>query len=245
MEPNLCSRKRSQTTLSSSFNNPFEGIYTRSKSQIYLHHSRSGRSRSDVIRKRNHTQLYDAPPRRRSQPSSDQQQEEEALHLENISHISIKDLRARRVFSPSSMIGDEEDCFDNGGVSKFDYGCKIVNDVSPNLCSISEDCCDKDVSVEESDEDFEKAMLVVEGLCDVNSKGNGGAVNFSGDFDQMKPLEADEIVGIGSKNGGISSASVCKNNIDSSNVSVSRSKLVTKLLVSKILYLRLQSLIDT
>lgn len=129
------------------------------------------------------------------------------------------------------------------GSSKFDYGCKNVNDVSPNLCSISEDFCDKDV-VEESDEDFEKAMLVVEGLCDVNSKGNGGVVNLSGDFDQMKPLEVDEIGGIGGKNGEISSASVCKNDIDSSNVSVSRSKLVTKLPVSKILYLHSHSLID-
>ena len=118
MEPNLSSRKRNQS--SSSSNNPFKGIYTRSKSQIYLHHSRSGRSRSDVIRKRNHTQLYDAPPRRRSQPSSDQQ-EEEALQLENISHTSIKDLRARRVFSPSSMIADEDDCFDNGGILKWQF----------------------------------------------------------------------------------------------------------------------------
>ncbi|KAK6930649.1 hypothetical protein RJ641_004743 [Dillenia turbinata] len=101
MEKNRSFRKRKQPSSS----DRFAGIFTRSKSQIYVHFNRSGPIRSDSTSSRKKlfpVHLSDQScKKRRSLACSD------TFDDDDISRISIKDLRARRVFSPSAITGNE------------------------------------------------------------------------------------------------------------------------------------------
>ncbi|XP_059632093.1 uncharacterized protein LOC132274772 isoform X2 [Cornus florida] len=114
MEATLRPKKRKQPSPS----DPFVGIFTRSKSQIYLHCNRSGQARSDCILRPNH--FTDSEKPRRKLRSFNQQ--ETSQIDDDMSHIAIKDLRSRRVFSPASLIDDCcEKPFEKQVVGKFDY----------------------------------------------------------------------------------------------------------------------------
>nr|DAD24118.1 TPA_asm: hypothetical protein HUJ06_025581 [Nelumbo nucifera] len=76
----------------------FTGIFTRSRSEIFLHRNRSGRARSDSKCRNNHIEV-EWPNWTRINPRLSN---EEAFDNE-IARISIKDLRTRRVFSPASI----------------------------------------------------------------------------------------------------------------------------------------------
>ncbi|XAR48784.1 hypothetical protein NMG60_11031722 [Bertholletia excelsa] len=113
MESNIPTQKHKKNSSS----DPFVGIFTRSKSQIYLHLNRSGCVRSDTTRKRHyHFNLHASQPLPRKRRVLGQQGE--ASDIDSISHISVKDLRARRVFSPASII--EAECGSNRGIKVFD-----------------------------------------------------------------------------------------------------------------------------
>ncbi|KAF8388481.1 hypothetical protein HHK36_027153 [Tetracentron sinense] len=109
MEARPSSRKRKQCSSA-----PFTGIFTRSRSEIFLHRNRSGRARSDPKSRRNYSNLTPSPqssleiPRLMNEDDFD----------DDIARISIKDLRARRVFSLASI--SEESCSDQkGGIGSY------------------------------------------------------------------------------------------------------------------------------
>ncbi|XP_042515572.1 uncharacterized protein LOC122089890 isoform X2 [Macadamia integrifolia] len=116
-------RKRSSSASFTSSTDPFAGIFTRRRSEIYLHRNRSGhvRSYSTPARKRNtNVQL---PEWCRGNPRASNS---EVFDYE-IVRTSIKDLRARRVFSPAS-----DECYSNGN-------CDVVEDTDfqkPQLAGV-------------------------------------------------------------------------------------------------------------
>ncbi|KAI3823114.1 hypothetical protein L1987_04543 [Smallanthus sonchifolius] len=91
MESGFRSRKRKQRPSES---DPFGGIFTRSRSQIYFHRHRSGYARSDSNRIRNLIK------------SRANKEQSEATVDQITSQVSVKDLRARRVFSPATIADD-------------------------------------------------------------------------------------------------------------------------------------------
>ncbi|KAK9072486.1 hypothetical protein SSX86_008920 [Deinandra increscens subsp. villosa] len=99
MESGLRSRKRKQS--SSKSDDPFGGIFTRSRSQMYFHRHRSGYARSDSNRSRN---LIKSVKGRDNSPVK-QPQSEDRVDL-GASQVSVIDLRARRVFSPATIADD-------------------------------------------------------------------------------------------------------------------------------------------
>ncbi|KAJ0806763.1 hypothetical protein HanPI659440_Chr02g0092941 [Helianthus annuus] len=91
MESIIGSRKRKQRPSES---DPFGGIFTRSRSQIYFHRHRSGYARPDSNRSRNIIKSI-----------AKQQQLEASVEVSVdpvTNQVSVKDLRARRVFSPAT-----------------------------------------------------------------------------------------------------------------------------------------------
>ncbi|MFS7916379.1 hypothetical protein Hanom_Chr02g00176421 [Helianthus anomalus] len=91
MESSIGSRKRKQRPSES---DPFGGIFTRSRSQIYFHRHRSGYARPDSNRSRNIIKSL-----------AKQQQLEASVEVSVdpvTNQVSVKDLRARRVFSPAT-----------------------------------------------------------------------------------------------------------------------------------------------
>ncbi|KAL4271269.1 hypothetical protein GQ457_13G030080 [Hibiscus cannabinus] len=95
-------RKRSSLSLSHSL----RGIITRSKSQIHVHRNRSGKSRTHPVGGGKHQDLQPFLKKpRRSSPAED------SVGC-GLSSVSIKDLRLRRVFSPSSTDGVIPNCLD-------------------------------------------------------------------------------------------------------------------------------------
>ncbi|KAL3329378.1 hypothetical protein AABB24_036460 [Solanum stoloniferum] len=87
-----------------------EGQFTRSKSQIYLHCNRSGRVRADSTRfKRSEHQLRQLDPPVKKLKRVLVQNPEVSSDLCEMSRTPIKDLRARRVFSPASSVVIEND----------------------------------------------------------------------------------------------------------------------------------------
>ncbi|XP_055813942.1 uncharacterized protein LOC129883320 isoform X2 [Solanum dulcamara] len=101
-------RKRKQGGSRSS--SIMEGQFTRSKSQIYLHCNRSGRVRVDSTRfKRSHHQLRQLDPPVKKPKRIFVQNPEVSSDLCEMSRTPIKDLRARRVFSPTASIVIEND----------------------------------------------------------------------------------------------------------------------------------------
>ncbi|KAI3716450.1 hypothetical protein L1987_67339 [Smallanthus sonchifolius] len=91
MESGLRSRKRKQRPTES---DSFGGIFTRSRSQIYFHRHRSGYARSDSNRIDNLIK------------SRANKEQSEATVNQITSQVSVKDLRARRVFSPATIADD-------------------------------------------------------------------------------------------------------------------------------------------
>lgn len=87
-----------------------EGQFTRSKSQIYLHCNRSGRFRADSTRfKRSEHQLRQLDPPVKKLKRVLVQNTEVSSDLCEMSRTPIKDLRARRVFSPAATVVIEND----------------------------------------------------------------------------------------------------------------------------------------
>ncbi|XWS13326.1 hypothetical protein CRYUN_Cryun36dG0028000 [Craigia yunnanensis] len=97
------------------------GIFTRSKSQIHLHRNRSGQSQPDPTRGGNHQDLQPfVKKRKNSSPAED------SSVGYDLSSVSIKDLRLRRVFSPSSTDEIIPNCLDdteNMGKSEVARSC--------------------------------------------------------------------------------------------------------------------------
>ncbi|WCJ27540.1 hypothetical protein M5689_009274 [Euphorbia peplus] len=113
MEP-LNPRKRKR----SSSENPFAGTFTRSKSQIYLHCHRSGRSRSDSVRRTTyHDHLWSTPAQVSSKKS-------DSTPLDERHSSFIKDLRIRRVFS----LGSSQ--VENNGAIQDVLSSDYINSVS-------------------------------------------------------------------------------------------------------------------
>ncbi|KAK4732882.1 hypothetical protein R3W88_025870 [Solanum pinnatisectum] len=87
-----------------------EGQFTRSKSQIYLHCNRSGRVREDSTRfKLSEHQLRQLDPPVKKLKRVLVQNPEVSSDLCEMSRTPIKDLRARRVFSPAASVVIEND----------------------------------------------------------------------------------------------------------------------------------------
>lgn len=87
-----------------------EGQFTRSKSQIYLHCNRSGRVRADSTRfKRSEHQLRQLDPPVKKLKRVLVQNTEVSSDLCEMSRTPIKDLRARRVFSPAASVVIDND----------------------------------------------------------------------------------------------------------------------------------------
>ncbi|KAJ8547060.1 hypothetical protein K7X08_010646 [Anisodus acutangulus] len=87
-----------------------EGQFTRSKSQIYLHCNRSGRVRVDSTRsKHSNHQLRQLDPPVKKTRRIFVENLEGFSDLCDVSQTPIKDLRARRVFSPATSIALEND----------------------------------------------------------------------------------------------------------------------------------------
>lgn len=87
-----------------------EGQFTRSKSQIYLHCNRSGRVRVDSARfKRPDHQFRQLDPPVKKPKRVFVQNPEVSSDLCQVSRTPIKDLRARRVFSPAASAVIEND----------------------------------------------------------------------------------------------------------------------------------------
>ncbi|XP_058103201.1 uncharacterized protein LOC131246804 isoform X2 [Magnolia sinica] len=96
----LRSNKRKRPSSSSS-SQQMQGTFTRRRSELFLHRNRSGRARPDPsLRRKLIIQRL----------GSSNEDPVNWLHPDEIpditSHISIKDLRARRVFSPTTIVGD-------------------------------------------------------------------------------------------------------------------------------------------
>ncbi|XP_076896870.1 uncharacterized protein LOC143550005 [Bidens hawaiensis] len=91
MDPVIRSRKRKNRPSES---DPFGGIFTRSKTQIYFHRHRSGYSRSDSNRSRGNNNNIKLMKGIKA--------ESVVKHKEPEAVSSVKDLRARRVFSPAT-----------------------------------------------------------------------------------------------------------------------------------------------
>ncbi|XVF28987.1 hypothetical protein REPUB_Repub15cG0080700 [Reevesia pubescens] len=100
------SKKRKRLSLPATHS--LMGIFTRSKSQIHLHRNRSGQSRPDANRSRNHQDPQPFVKKRKNRSSV-----EDSTVGYDLSSVSIKDLRLRRVFSPSSTDGLIPNCLDD------------------------------------------------------------------------------------------------------------------------------------
>ncbi|KAF5820136.1 hypothetical protein HanXRQr2_Chr02g0085391 [Helianthus annuus] len=118
MESSIGSRKRKQRPSES---DPFSGIFTRSRSQIYFHRHRSGYARPDSNRSRNIIKSL-----------AKQQQLEASVEVSVdpvTNQVSVKDLRARRVFSPAT---DASNDVVSIGEVDLEPDCK-KDDVNPRV----------------------------------------------------------------------------------------------------------------
>ncbi|XVF65369.1 hypothetical protein PTKIN_Ptkin09bG0242900 [Pterospermum kingtungense] len=103
------------------------GIFTRSKSQIHLHRNRSGKSRPDLNRGGNHQDLQPFVKKRKNSSAA-----EDSTMEYDLSSVSIRDLRLRRVFSPSSTDGlipnGLDDVNENMGKSEAAGSCLAASE---------------------------------------------------------------------------------------------------------------------
>lgn len=191
METGLRSRKRKQHASKS---DPFGGIFTRSKEQIYLHRHRSGYARADSARNRNIIQS-----RRTTPKSLVSQIPSEAI----TNQASVKDLRARRVFSPTT-ISDEV-----GSVGTVDLEDDLddheSNSGKSNVLSSEGDAVHSDLGVFDSVVNDLKPSS--ENVADTSSIRENNVME-ADEFVQMTPTlpEPDQNKEVGEKNGTISVA---------------------------------------
>ncbi|XP_023762984.1 uncharacterized protein LOC111911438 [Lactuca sativa] len=119
MEAGLRSRKRKhQSSIS-------DGIFTRSKSQVYVHRHRSGYARPDSVRASNPLLSLEGTTRALTK------QEPWGFTTDHVtSAVAVKDLRARRVFSPTTIT---DKVLSSGNVDlKADMGFQKTYDGNPN-----------------------------------------------------------------------------------------------------------------
>ncbi|KAI3791161.1 hypothetical protein L2E82_04814 [Cichorium intybus] len=122
MEAGLRSRKRKHQSSKSG------GSFTRSKSQIYVHRHRSGYARADSVRVSN--PLLSLEGRTKSLAEQDPWG---CTARQITSEVSVKDLRARRVFSPTTIT--DEDLSDGAVDLKADVDVYKTDDGNPNVSS--------------------------------------------------------------------------------------------------------------
>ncbi|KAL7594712.1 hypothetical protein Lser_V15G29517 [Lactuca serriola] len=139
MEAGLRSRKRRhQSSIS-------DGIFTRSKSQVYVHRHRSGYARPDSVRASNPLLSLEGTTRVLTK------QEPWGFTADNVtSGVSVKDLRARRVFSPTTIT---DEVLSSGNVDlKSDMGFQKTYDGNPkpNMSSPEGDAGHGDLGVSSS-----------------------------------------------------------------------------------------------
>ncbi|KAL2506380.1 Uncharacterized protein Adt_22001 [Abeliophyllum distichum] len=179
--------------------NPLVGIFTRSKSQVYVHLNRSGRARPDASKKSHFRSCsissYPFPGKPNSvQPRPGKETGTEPLEASlelndkiNSGISTIKDLRARRVFSPTvNPILEVEEVKINGSSDLLQ---------NMDLDTVSDRCLDLDV---------------------VNTK-----VDKSKESGETVPSEADA-----KENNSKDGVNLMKNQAISTNGSISRSKMV-------------------
>ncbi|XP_043719821.1 uncharacterized protein LOC122667559 isoform X2 [Telopea speciosissima] len=133
----LKTKKRKQSSSASS-TDPFAGIFTRRRSEIFLHRNRSGHVRPYSTPARKHNTKVQLPDWCRGNPRASNSE----VFDNEIVRNSIKDLRARRVFSPASI---SDECYSNGNID-------IVEDADfqkPQLAGVL--CKSKVVENEESE----------------------------------------------------------------------------------------------
>ncbi|KAK9671405.1 hypothetical protein RND81_12G027800 [Saponaria officinalis] len=108
-------RKRSSSISSASINTPFTGVLTRQKSQkFFCSRNRSGKSRQCRLIQRSFAKL---PAKKSAQIEVNGDDDDD------LSRVSIKDLRARRVFSkPMKKTGVDSDELVDCKVNYFDFG---------------------------------------------------------------------------------------------------------------------------
>ncbi|XP_022761030.1 uncharacterized protein LOC111307275 [Durio zibethinus] len=113
------------------------GNFTRSKSQTHLHRNQSSQSRPDSIRGSNHQDLQPFVKK----PKNSSPAEDSSVSY-CLSSVSIKDLRLRRVFSPSSTDGVIPNCLDdteNLRKSEVAGNCLVGNGGFKKLDMLNED----------------------------------------------------------------------------------------------------------
>ena len=181
MEAKQRTRKRKQPP-----SNPLTGILTRQKSQIFFHNNRSGKSRPDPVRKS--TSFLPKPPTNISsqigkhhKPSYSKDGGEDKD--EEIYHISIKDLRARRIFSKPLVQKENSQRKQLGSPSEIESG----KNLDPNLHSElndgnSDKCGDESCGFERSG----KEIRSDEGLLAERSD-TGTNLRSTGCFDGENP----------------------------------------------------------
>ncbi|XP_027165312.1 uncharacterized protein LOC113765363 [Coffea eugenioides] len=122
-------RKRKQYYSLKTSSNPFMGRFTRSKSQVHFHQNRSGRTWTDITSDKSiyHQKLLQISPLKKPK-----RVHYEIVENEAALDLSIKDLRARarRVFSPTTAVVEEENGTCRVG---FDFGEENCNGSSKVL----------------------------------------------------------------------------------------------------------------
>lgn len=122
MEARLGSRKRKHRSSKSG------DIFTRSKSQIYVHRHRSGYARADSVRVSNPLLSLE-----RAKKSLAEQDPWGCTARQITREVAVKDLRARRVFSPTTIA--DEDLSDGAVDLKADVDVYKTDDGNPNVSS--------------------------------------------------------------------------------------------------------------
>ena len=181
MEAKQRTRKRRQPP-----SNPLTGIFTRQKSQIFLHNNRSGKSRPDPVRK-----TTSFPPKPVTNISSQRAKYQKLSYNqddfddedEDIYHISIKDLRARRIFS-EPLVQKEAESKQLGGINEVESGKNLNPDLDSELIDPKSDKCeDESCGFEKSS----KEKTTDEGLLAERSNLGANFLRSTGCFDGENP----------------------------------------------------------
>ncbi|KAJ4957016.1 hypothetical protein NE237_013799 [Protea cynaroides] len=193
-------KKRKQS--SSTSTDPFAGIFTRRRSEIFLHRSRSGRIRSDSSPARNHNTNVHFPDWCRGNPRASNNE---------MARISIKDLRARRVFSPASI---SNDYYSNGKSDVADAdlqkpqlaGLFSKSDVEKNEGSeigFNFQCAEKhQLTDTEGSKELSVEYCRGEKKSNVESEILGGGDDSTEDWVQTTPPDADVLCKLKAKENG-------------------------------------------
>jgi hypothetical protein len=214
MDANLSSRKRK---LLPNPSHPLLGrVSTRSTSQIHLHRNRSGRSRAFLA-------IPPSPKQPRTLPNRDDDGDADLC-------ILIKDLRARRVYSPNSIdasklstLNIEESCADDAKAAMA-AAAEDINETDAIICSVLKEypvedakldlgiSCETLNSEKKGESDDSNELIVQTTPPDAEVFDNNGEVNEN----QVKPPSVGEAFG----------ANIDNNN--KKNDSISKTKSVRK-----------------